>query len=347
MRIDLSKRIGSNLLIEFVREIKEYSSKIGFKISARGWGYALEGENIISKDEIDKVENLINKCRKNGLLPIDFVAEEEARKFSGVDIPNQNTPIQDMKEWLEAAAQSEIYYEPDWWDGEEYYIQMIVEKIDLKTLFEGVCKEYHVCISTSKGWSSIMQRAEYSRRFKEAEAKGLKCVLLYCGDHDPDGLRISDFLRSNLDDLKDTIWEDGTRGYDPKNLEINRFGLNYDFIIEHNLTWIDNLITGNKKKRMDLSDPSHPNHKLDYVQDYLREIGVRKCEANAILKMHGEAKELVTTAIENYIGHEALQRFKDKRQAVNDEVTEFRENTGLDVALEKAIKLIDDEDEGD
>ena len=136
----------------------------------------------------------------------------------------------------------------------------------------------------------MTQRAEYARRFKEAEDRGMKAVLLYCGDHDPDGLRISDFLKSNLYDLKDIEWSDGTPGYDPTWLEINRFGLNADFIEEHELTWIDNLITGSGRN---LASPSHKNHYQPYVQDYLGKFGARKCEANAIVPLPAIAREYI------------------------------------------------------
>jgi hypothetical protein len=272
-----------------------------------------------------------------GYLPIDFTAEEEARKFSGVEIPESETPIQFMKRYLEATLTCEKWYTPDWWEGEEYYIQMVVEKIDLKTLFEPVCREYHVPIATSKGWSSMLQRAEYARRFQEAEERGLRCVLLYCGDFDPDGLRISDFLRSNLRDLKDIVWSDGTKGYDPRDLIIDRFGLNYDFIMANNLTWIDGLITGSGKN---LADPSHPNYHMDYVQKYLAKYGAKKCEANALVVRPREARELCRQAIEKYLGTDALDRFKAKRQAIIDEVQTFREQTGLYDAVQRALEII-------
>jgi hypothetical protein len=326
----------------FAEKLKEISSEVGFRLSARGWAYQLEGFKLITKAKFDLVENVINECREKGYLPIDFTAEEEGRRFSGVETPEDKSPVEYMRQYLEATLECENWYTPDWWDGEKYYIQMVVEKIDLKTLFEPICKSYHIPVATSKGWSSMLQRAEYSRRFKEAEEKGLKCVLLYCGDHDPDGLRISEFLRKNLSDLTNIVWNDGTEGYDPSDLTIDRFGLNYDFIVKNNLTWIDNLITGSKK---DLASPSHPNHYLPYVQEYLSKFGPRKCEANALVVRPREARELCRGAIEKYLGKDALQRFKLKRQAVKDELEGFRERTGLDEAVDKTLKLIDEEKE--
>jgi hypothetical protein len=328
-------------LVQFARSLEELSKQIGFRLSARGWAYQLEGFRLINKDKFDLVENLINECRERGALPIDFTAEEEGRKFSGVEVPDSCSPIQFLKTFLEAPLSCEKWYTPDWWDGEKYYIQMVVEKIDLKTLFEPICQEYHICIATAKGWSSMLQRAEYARRFKEAEEKGLKCVLLYCGDHDPDGLRISEFLRSNLAALRVIHWENGTGGYDPAKLIIDRFGLNYDFIIANKLTWIDNLITGSGKN---LADPSHPNNHMPYVQDYLKQYGERKCEANAIVVNPAQGQELCRQAIEKYVGSNALTRFQIKKANVMAEVEAFRVKTGLREIIQDAIDMISDSD---
>lgn len=338
MEFDLSQKATEERLKEFAQKLEVLQDQIGFKVSARGWCYQLESERLINKDEFDKVESWINKCRKKGILPIDFTAEEEGRKFSGVEVPDTDTPIEDLRYWIENTLTTEERYKANWWDGEEYYIQMLVEKIDLKTLFEPVCKKYKIPIATSKGWSSMLQRAVYSRRFKEAEEQGLKPLLLYCGDHDPDGLRISDFIKKNLEDLKDIEWEDSLTGYDPQDLIIIRFGLDADFIEKHKITWINNLITGSGK---DLGSPNHKNHSMSYVQEYIGKFGVRKCEANAIVPMPKIARKLVEDTIKEYLGKDAEQRFLDKRQAVRDEVQKFRKKTGLDKSLNKALEMID------
>lgn len=339
--MDLNRKFGHNELVEFAQYIQALSEEIGFKVSARGWAYLLEQQRLINKNEFDKVNNLINKCRKLGYLPIDFVAEESARKFENVEEPDKLDIISKFGQILRVAWDTPDVYTPDWWDGEEYYIQMVVEKIDLVTLFQPICEEYHICIANSRGWSSMLQRADYARRFSEAEAKGLKCVLLYAGDHDPDGLRISEFIRKNLYDLKDLEWEDGLPGYDPADLIIERFGLNYDFIEANNLTWIDNLITGSGKS---LANPTHKNHNMDYVQEYLETIGERKCEANAIVIMPDAARDLVRGAIEKYLGPDAKDRFAAKMQAIRDEFENFLDETELNDTISNALKIINNRD---
>jgi hypothetical protein len=158
-------------------------------------------------------------------------------------------------------------------------------------------------------------------------------------------LRISEFLRRNLWDLQFIQWRDGTRGYNPRNLIIDRFGLNFDFIQENNLTWIENLITGSGKN---LASPNHPNHNMEYVQDYLQNVGERKCEANALVPIPHQARALCRNAIEHYLGADALGRFEEKRQEIRDELINFREETGLDDVVENALERIaETENDGD
>lgn len=335
--LDFSKKFTSDVKQEFSSLLRGLSEEIGFKVSSRGWCYIMEQKGYINKDQFDKVSTAINDCRKEGYLPVDFVAEEASRAFSGIETPDTG-PIEHTLRWmLGDVLQGDKYYTPDWWDGEEYYIQMLVEKIDLVTLFKPVCEKYHIPIANAKGWSSISQRAEYARRFKEAEDKGLECVLLYCGDHDPDGLRISQTIYSNLEDVKDVYFSDGETGYNPENLIIDRFGLNYDLIKENNFTWIDNLVTGSGK---DLSDSSHRNHYMPYVQNYLRTIGSKKCESNVIVTLPEVAKKLVTGAITKYLGDSALYRFAAKRKEVKDKYMEALDSHNLKDSIYIAIDNI-------
>lgn len=332
--LDFNKSFTKAKLIEFSNMLEEISQEIGFKVSARGWCYIFEQKGYIDKSQFNKVDTAINTCRKEGYLPVDFVAEEDARAFSGVEKPSQGE-VQDTLNWmLRDVLEGYKYYKPDWWEGEDFYIQVLVEKIDLKTLFEPVCQKFHIPIANAKGWSSILQRAEYARRFKEAEEDGKQCVLLYCGDHDPDGLRISDTIYNNLEQIRYINWSDGTGGYNPKNLTIDRIGLNYDFIMKNRFTWIDNLITSSGK---DLNSRAHRNHELPYVKQYLRTIGARKCEANVIVTKPKEAKTLITEAIEKYLGYQALDRFWEKSNKVKKEYRGLLKEQGLYPIINKAL----------
>lgn len=334
--MDLSIRMTRKQLGTFVEFVEQISREIGFRVSSRGWGYILEQRGIINKSQFDKVESVINRCRREGLLPVDFVADESARAFENIHVPTEDSHADHIRGWVEAAMSCDRYFVPDWWENEEYYIQMVVEKIDLVTLFQPVCAKYHIPIANSKGWSSILQRAEYCRRFAAAEARGLKCVLLYCGDHDPDGLRISETLRKNLEDVAAIRWNDGEQD-DPSNLEIERFGLEYEFIISNSLTWIDNLITGSGK---DLGSSSHPNHGLPYVRNYLRDVGRRKCEANSVVVIPQMGRRLCEQTILGYLGTDAEERFDRKVELVTERIQAELDESGAGEQLRSAMAML-------
>ena len=68
---------------------------------------------------------------------------------------------------------------------------------------------------------------------------------------------------------------------------------------------------------------------MPYVQDYIKEFGARKCEANAIVTIPKIAREFVDDTIKSFLGKDAEKRFLAKRQAIRDEVQKFRKKTGV------------------
>lgn len=335
-------RYDDNKLRKLASDLMEVDKTTESESGTRGWCYLIEGENLITKDKFDITEIRINNCRKRGFLPVDFVMVDESRTFKGVEPIDELTPVEQVGHALSDILNGYRYYSVNWWSGEEYYIQVLVEKKDLVPLLEPVCRKYHIPIANARGHASILQRAEYTRRFKEAESRGLKSVLLYVGDYDPDGLRISDKIRKTLYDLTRISWKDGETGYDPTNLIIDRIGLNLDFIQEHDLTWIDNLITGSKtkvKEKKSLASPGHNNHKMKYVQEYLDTIGERKCEANALVTRPDDAKRMLRDGIEKYLGEDAVDRFQDRMDNADQEVEDWIIKNDLRKDFERIIKL--------
>lgn len=191
----------------------------------------------------------------------------------------------------------------------------MVEKVDLVSLFEPVCRKYRVPIANAKGWSDLHLRASIMRYFSAGEDGGRTPVLLYCGDHDPAGLLISRALPKLFADLSRAV------GWEPENLIVDRFGLNADFISTHGLSWIENLQTGSGS---DLSDPDHHSHDRAYVQDYIRRFGVRKVEANALVTRSEAGRKLIADAISKYIpGDWPTQFIKRNRKAREQALEEF------------------------
>ncbi|MDD2869745.1 hypothetical protein [Neomegalonema sp.] len=301
----------------FCKAILEIRSRLDFSIGSRGWCYILE-EHGLNKGDFDAAQALITDCRKTGELPLDICAEDDAREFINLEHIDKTTPEDEAAAAIDYISRAHTTYRPfSFWRFQEFYVEALVEKADLKSLFAPVCREFNVPLANGRGSSDLNSRAAMMRRFTEHEAAGRQCVLLYAGDHDPAGLRISDFLLKNLADLS------GATGWSPDRLIVDRFGLNDDFIAAHKLTWIENLETGSGGR---LDDPRHPDHAKSYVQDYLRKFGARKVEANALVTRPEAGRRLCREAILKYVDAGAardawIASTKEAQAAVATEIT--------------------------
>ena len=202
--------------------ILEINSTLDFRISSRGWCYILEEKGGLLKGDFDVAQKRINACRKSGLLPLDICCDDDGRAADGLeylDVADVEKMATHLFGYVAGAHRS---YDPiSFWETQPKYIEMATEKIDLKSLFSRECRPYHLPITNFSGWIDINSRAAMMKRFAYWETRGKECVLLYCGDHDPGGLHISEFICSNFADLT------GAVGWSPEHLIIERFGLDY------------------------------------------------------------------------------------------------------------------------
>jgi hypothetical protein len=307
----------------FCAAILEIQSRLDFKVSSRGWCYLLE-EHGLGKGDFDRAQAFINDCRKAGLLPLDICAEDGSRETLHVDTATARRNALTIEDAIEAelstieSAREDAIRSAGWgyapygfWHDQDHYIEMMVEKIDLRELFAPICREFHIALTNSRGWPDINSRAAMMRRFAKMEHAGKQCVLLYCGDHDPAGLAISTSLRAMLADLTQAV------GWSPTDLIIDRFGLNADFIVANNLTWIDGLETGSGEN---LADKDHGHHLKSYVQSYLQQFGARKVEANALVARPGAGRDLCRRAVAKYISEDARKNYEITVEVAQQEI---------------------------
>jgi hypothetical protein len=315
------------------------------KVSARGWCYLLEGDNIITKGEFEQCFKIINYCRKNGYLPIDFVAQDKSREFFNTESleADKLKPKEYLIDYLDFVKDIEKRKNDiAFWESQKYYIQVIVEKIDVRNLFNDICEKYHIPIANAKGWSDMLMRDDLISRYKEAEAIGLIPVLLYYGDFDPAGIKIADTIRENLKQLeKATNWN-------PKNLIIDHFGLTIDFINENSILWIDNLETGGKRNLGNLYKQYKEGKKVklfEYEINYIEKYGVRKCEANAILKIRKKAINQCEQIIQKYLGIDPFETYDKEIKKTRKAVYELMEKVNYKSKIQNLIDEINNQNQ--
>jgi hypothetical protein len=298
-------------LDSFYRALIEIDKGLPFKVSSRGWCYVLE-EYGLTKGDFKSAQDLINDGRKTGGLPIDFTALDGGRAFDCVEFIDGTTPDEEANFIIGCALEGHTNYNPvSFWDYQDFYVELMVEKIDLKSMFQEQCQRYSIPVANAKGWSDINMRNQIIQRFKKAEAKGKLPVLLYCGDFDPAGINISNTIAKNFDDLSQAT------GWTSENLIIDRFGLNYDFIQDNNLSWVNNLITGSGE---DLASPSHKNHNDMWVQDYISKYGVRKVEANALITRIEAGRDLFSDTLAKYLDGEGIRKYEKDLKSERERV---------------------------
>lgn len=291
----------------FADTLKQIQESINFKMGVRGWCYMLEDTIKLSKSDFGIASDRISLCRKNGLLPWNFTAADENRKMiCGDHSIDKRSPEIFFDDLIFSMLSKYSEYHPvNLHSFIDVALVVAVEKVDLLELFKPVCDLYHVPLFNIKGWGDINCRCEALIYLKEMEQQGKECRLLYCGDHDPGGINISGFLRRNLEQLEKTV------GFSSDFVKIERFGLNYAFIQDHGLSWIENLDTSNPKTPS-LDDPKHADHMKPYVQDYIKKYGVRKCEANALVVKHQAGRQLLTDTILKYIDLEQIHEYEQR-----------------------------------
>ena len=88
------------------------------------------------KGDFNSAQDLINDGRKNGGLPIDFTALDSSRAFSCVEFVDDSTPQGEADYIVDRAKQAHCNINPvSFWDYQKYYLELAVEKVDLKSLF--------------------------------------------------------------------------------------------------------------------------------------------------------------------------------------------------------------------
>ena len=304
------------------RWMTEYKADLGFAPSSRGWCYALESEGIITKGEFQKAIRTIASLRKAGYIGFDLVADDSSRQLNGYDIYDRHRSSEEyvnsvMRKSLEDAK---VYRPVSYWEHQRFYPIVMVEKIDLVNLFRPVLP-YAVKIFNARGWADVNSRVHLVNELKWADDNGLEPVILYCGDHDPAGLQISDTLREQLTEISCTLgyWEIA-------NLRIIRFGLNASQIDEMNISWIDGLETSSGK---DLAKASHPDFDKRYVQDYLTLFGPQKVEANALIARSKEGRKLMSNEIWRWLDLDAHQKWEDENREATEAATAKANQIGL------------------
>ncbi|WP_434510127.1 hypothetical protein [Desulfitobacterium sp. AusDCA] len=210
----VSKNFGADRLdlISSINSVIDSYSKQGYSLTLRQVYYQMVARAIIPNNErsYKNLGNLISDARLAGL--IDWKAiEDRTRNLRG------NSHWTTPGSVIDSAAYS---YHLDHWEGQQYYVEVWVEKDALVGIVGQICNELDVSFFSCRGYVSQSEMWGAARRLQRRQDQGQQIVLLHLGDHDPSG-------RDMSRDIQDRLVTFETYG-----VQFHRIALNMDQIEE-------------------------------------------------------------------------------------------------------------------
>jgi hypothetical protein len=273
---DLNFRGEKLAIIEKANEIIETYRAQGYTLTLRQLYYQFVARALIPNSErsYKNLGTAVSDGRDAGL--IDWNAIEDRGR--GV------RPVFVQEDELEVVNGLEYALSLDYWERQNAYVEVWVEKEALASVIERPCRRWNVPYMACKGYLSASEAWRAGRRFAEMENFGRdRLVVIHLGDHDPSGI---DMSRDNLDRLK--LYSDFGR------VELVRIALNMDQVDEY-------------------APPPNPAKVTDSrAEDYIRRFGQTSWELDAL-----EPKvldRLISSTIERYVDVDRWQETETEEE---------------------------------
>lgn len=171
------------------RIIEEYAEQ-GLALTLRQLYYQFVSRDFISnqQSEYKKLGSVINDGRLAGL--IDWNAIEDRTRAACIP-PHWK----DGADIIDSAAAS---FALDKWRGQEYRVEVWVEKEALAGVFEAACASLDVPTFACRGYVSQSEMWAAGQRMRKYQNGGAQPVVLHFGDHDPSGIDMTRDIRERL-----------------------------------------------------------------------------------------------------------------------------------------------------
>jgi len=212
--IDKSFRRDKLQLIDKINEVIRNYIAQGYSLTLRQVYYQLVARAIIENNEksYKNVGNLISDARLAGLIDWNSI-EDRTRNMRG------NSHWSTPGHIINSAAYS---YHLDHWEGQDYYVEVWVEKDALIGIVGQICGQLDVNFFSCRGYVSQSEMWAAAQRLKHRQDQGQNVVLLHLGDHDPSGKDMSRDIQDRL------------RIFETYDVEFHRLALNMNQIEKYN-----------------------------------------------------------------------------------------------------------------
>ena len=170
--------------------VAEYEAQ-GYGLTLRQLYYQMVSRDIIPNNirGYKNLGNLINDARLAGL--VDWHAIEDRTRNL-----RRRPHWEEPQEIIDAIAHQ---YHIDYWEGQENYVEVWVEKDALIGIVEQISDKLYVACFSCRGYTSQSELWGAAMRPKRRCDAGQHAVLLHLGDHDPSGKDMSRDIVARLE----------------------------------------------------------------------------------------------------------------------------------------------------
>ncbi len=182
------------ILEHALRIVQKYKAD-GYEMTLRQLYYQFVATGLIpnGQDQYKRIKGALSAARLVGDFPLDSITDRTRTVHEGNFTENET----DMDNALGNAAIA-IRNTPYWyltqdrWYGQNTHVSVWVEKEALSGVLEKPCEELGISWFAAKGYPSHSSIYAWIKTIEQAYDEGTieDVVIIYLGDHDPDGLAI-------------------------------------------------------------------------------------------------------------------------------------------------------------
>lgn len=173
--------------------LMEYKNA-GYKLTLRQLHYQFVTRDLApnKKTTYNKICEAMRRGRMAGL--IDWNAIEDRTRIL------RSRPQWDNPEEIIQACADQFHV--NYWQNQEKRVEVWIEKDALLGVIEETCNNWDCSYFSCRGYPSISELHETALRIKRFKEYGQGFTILYCGDHDPSGLDMGDYITRSLREFK-------------------------------------------------------------------------------------------------------------------------------------------------
>lgn len=178
-------------VIDIAESICQDYANRGFDLTLRQIYYQLVARDLIpNRDtEYDKLGATLSNARLGG--KIDWLHMIDRTRYLRA-MPGMTTP----QTAIERTAND---YTLDFWNGQDYHVEVWIEKDALVGVLQNVCYEERVGYTSCRGYMSQSEVWSAAMRFcRKMRDERKKIVVLHFGDHDPSGIDMTRDITDRL-----------------------------------------------------------------------------------------------------------------------------------------------------